>query len=865
MNLRNPITNDILKSPFGNGISHAELFALRGSRELMQLIGSNRSESSLGDVFDPQDSSRYSSCSQCSFIHRSTLRGEGYFFDRSKPGAEAESEAPGESVKVMGEEANFQHSRAATGVLEEILSRGKIKVAPIQEPWCYKGRIRGLNLKGGQIISCISAIRPRACIYVNGVDAMPLPQLSTMDLAAAVLSFQERNMIRRIVICSSSLRYDSPDPPPNRELEDLVNFCKTKSWDLLVGCDSNSHHSVWGSSDVNPRGKSLLEYLMTTELQLLNRGSQPTFRNSVREEVIDITQCTSNRVHKIKEWRVSGETSLSDHCHILFTLSEEARQVIAYRDPKATNWDLYRSELKRDIEGIYQHKFRNQDEIEASVTFLHRSIISSYEKSCPLKVKKEDQKLSWWGAELEGLHDFLELSIGNNPLMVQTKHSMHTMPANQGMSHQGNTSRAPALCCHGGGVWHYSQGPLNSYLCCSPEKKRRTGGQEDTPAWARQLLQQYQAMSIIIEVLENNQLTIHHLPSSRGRRICDPRAGPLGSILLPDACQDSHAWCRATSSTSYSWDLYGHQKFKNLEGSAKGPLTPTLEGAEKCPLNTDCLSPTSSLEERLLLGGSQETPGRINSPGKGELSDSSESTVKDAPGIGDSDSGASGATLGSVSRKMEKLETKVRASGAERRRWRKERIRKERKGPPTAKDETQGQPRGTSGSGESHTQKGSKRPRVQGDTPGCSSSHVKKAKLSSYAEAAKGKKKMAIIPESYPAAAMTQEWHIEMEGKLEELWGSTPEGSQETQGRINSPGKGEFSHSSESTVKEAPGYGHSDSGASGATLGSVSRRMEKFTTNVRASGAERRRRRKERIRKVGKGPPTAKDDTQGQP
>ncbi|KAG8239393.1 hypothetical protein J437_LFUL018245 [Ladona fulva] len=150
-------------------------------------------------------------------------------------------------------QANLQHSRAATGVLEEILSRGKIKVALIQEPWCYKGRIRGLILRGGQIISCTSVNRPRACIYVNGVDAMPLPQLSTMDLAAAVLSFQELNMIRRIVICSSYLPYDAPDPPPNRELEDLVNFCKTKSCDLLVGCDSNSHHCV-GEFRCQPHG-----------------------------------------------------------------------------------------------------------------------------------------------------------------------------------------------------------------------------------------------------------------------------------------------------------------------------------------------------------------------------------------------------------------------------------------------------------------------------------------------------------------------------------------------------------------------------------------------------------------------------------
>ncbi|KAG8225457.1 hypothetical protein J437_LFUL004458 [Ladona fulva] len=213
-----------------------------------------------------------------------------------------------------------------------------------------------------------------------------------MDLAAAVLSFQRWNMIRRIVICSSYLWYDAPDHPPNWELDGLVNFCKTKSWDLLVGCDSNSHHSVWGSSDVNPRGESLLEYLMTTELQLLNRGSQTTFRNNVREEFIDITLCTSNIEHKIEGWRGSGETAVGPLPHL-----------IAYRDPKATNWNLHRSELTRDIQGISQQKFRNQDEIEASVTFVHSSIISSYEKSCPLIVKKEGQQLSWWGAELEGL------------------------------------------------------------------------------------------------------------------------------------------------------------------------------------------------------------------------------------------------------------------------------------------------------------------------------------------------------------------------------------------------------------------------------------------------------------------------------
>ena len=37
-------------------------------------------------------------------------------------------------------------------------------------------------------------------------------------------------------------------------------------------------------------------YLITTDLDILNTGTMPTFRNSVREEVIDITLCTKSIV-----------------------------------------------------------------------------------------------------------------------------------------------------------------------------------------------------------------------------------------------------------------------------------------------------------------------------------------------------------------------------------------------------------------------------------------------------------------------------------------------------------------------------------------------------------------------------------------
>ena len=55
---------------------------------------------------------------------------------------------------------------------------------------------------------------------------------------------------------------------------------------LAVRCQLN--HKLWGSTDTNRRGEYLVDYLITTDLDILNAGTIPTFRNSVREKVIDI-------------------------------------------------------------------------------------------------------------------------------------------------------------------------------------------------------------------------------------------------------------------------------------------------------------------------------------------------------------------------------------------------------------------------------------------------------------------------------------------------------------------------------------------------------------------------------------------------
>ena len=68
-----------------------------------------------------------------------------------------------------------------------------------------------------------------------------------------------------------------------------MRYCENENIQLLVGCDSNSHHFAWSSTNYNGRGEALIEFLNSTTLEILNKGSEPTFCTSARQEVIDIT------------------------------------------------------------------------------------------------------------------------------------------------------------------------------------------------------------------------------------------------------------------------------------------------------------------------------------------------------------------------------------------------------------------------------------------------------------------------------------------------------------------------------------------------------------------------------------------------
>ena len=57
--------------------------------------------------------------------------------------------------------------------------------------------------------------------------------------------------------------------PPNL-LRDLLVFAENEQIPTIVGTDAKAHHTIWGSSNTNPRGEDLLAYCVSADLNFCN-------------------------------------------------------------------------------------------------------------------------------------------------------------------------------------------------------------------------------------------------------------------------------------------------------------------------------------------------------------------------------------------------------------------------------------------------------------------------------------------------------------------------------------------------------------------------------------------------------------------
>ncbi|XP_074033904.1 uncharacterized protein [Leptinotarsa decemlineata] len=221
---------------------------------------------------------------------------------------------------------------------------------------------------------------------------LPLSNLCSRDLTAVKIKTAGGGGPEEIIIGSAYLPCDSLEPPPTREVEELVRACQAEGLQLIIGCDANAHHLTWGSTNTNERGEHLLQFIMANNLDI---GNKPTFVNARRSEVIDITIGTTFVSNYVRIWNVSDDESCSDHRHMNFAIEGIQTSILTYQNLRKTNWGAYTVDLENCLDRM-DFDIRDSIDLELAADRLQGAIISTYNEYCPIVNQRSNRNVPWW-------------------------------------------------------------------------------------------------------------------------------------------------------------------------------------------------------------------------------------------------------------------------------------------------------------------------------------------------------------------------------------------------------------------------------------------------------------------------------------
>ena len=189
----------------------------------------------------------------------------------------------------------------------------------VQEPPVNKSlRLTAISKDFCSVVAENDSTRPRAAIIYSSflnTCSTPLVQFTNRDIST--LRIHTGPSTPDLIVCSFYWDYNVSQI--NSSLLQMCGYASFNNLALVMGGDTNAHHTAWGSSNINKRGEKLMELILDHDLSILNDGSI-TFQNSLRCEALDVTLCNQAAIDLIESWHTSSSPSLSDHSLISFSI-----------------------------------------------------------------------------------------------------------------------------------------------------------------------------------------------------------------------------------------------------------------------------------------------------------------------------------------------------------------------------------------------------------------------------------------------------------------------------------------------------------------------------------------------------------------
>ena len=294
---------------------------------------------------------------------------------------------------------NLHRCFAASADLQRRLEHDAGFVALLQEPHTYGG-LATISPSGTTVFQapvCDNSRNRAAIVVSTWLGAWPLPDYTDSDVVTISLRLGGTT----IWCASAYMPGDSHDPPPPIMVRKIIQHCEHNGVPLIIGCDANAHNVLWNSTNNNERGEALLDYLLSTNLEICNQGHEPTFVVQNRREVLDLTLASLNLAEEISYWRVDSTPSLSDHRCIRFNLAGHPQVTKVRRNIKRTDWDRYFQVSQNLLIECPVDDLSTTEGLDLAASSVSAALCSALDECCPPGNAGPRRKTShWWSAEL---------------------------------------------------------------------------------------------------------------------------------------------------------------------------------------------------------------------------------------------------------------------------------------------------------------------------------------------------------------------------------------------------------------------------------------------------------------------------------
>ena len=167
----------------------------------------------------------------------------------------------------------------------------------------------------------------------------------------------------------------------------------------------NSHSPSWGYPDLDPKGDEVEDWIITSQMVLINRPDEPHtyYSRAWRKTSCPDLAIATDDVAKITKRHVEQQLEGSDHKPVLLVIKQDLREAGRKLFPswnyKRANWPEFR---KKKADENSRNQKMEQNHLHEKVKLFTGAILSAAKETIP-RGRRRDY-VPGWNAQLQELH-----------------------------------------------------------------------------------------------------------------------------------------------------------------------------------------------------------------------------------------------------------------------------------------------------------------------------------------------------------------------------------------------------------------------------------------------------------------------------